>query len=673
MDFFSKKLGPKRRISSTYHKELYAIVEAVQKWRQYLLGREFVIRSDQKNLKDLLQQIIQTPDQQFYARKLMGYKFRIEYKTGASNKVADALSRRDVEVDQPLLTADGEPEQAGDPTRDAQLLTTVAQPVPEVLGILQTEAESAADVIELRSAQEQGRGDPDVSFVDGLCYYKRRLYVSKESAVKEVLLREFHAAPTAGHPGIDRTFKRLAAVFYWKGMRKDVKKFVESCYDCQTTKYSTQKPAGLLQPLPIPSQVCEDVSIDFITCLPQSRGFTTILVAVDRLTKYAHFAPLPKSYNALKVATVFIDTVVKHHGISKTLVSDRDPVFLNEVWEDMLRLSGTKLNFSTVYHPQSDGQTEVRNRGLEQYLRAFVADRPSKWVNFLPWAELALNCFHHEGLGTSPFTALYGRDPPSLIAAAPSAETTPDVALMIRQRGELIVLLRKNLERAQQRMRVAANKHRRDVEFEAGEMVLLKLQMYRQHSVARPLSTKLARRFYGPFKVLERIGQVAYRLKLPEGNRVHDVFHVSLLKPFVVSENRVAEALPAKFARGRPVVRPCRVRDRRTVWRNGETVEELLLESGDDGGDQPSWEPREVVHSRFPDLLLEDKEASKERGVVTVQQSARLRETSPEQHVEEMDVDTVDKGSKETTRTIAKDRSRRQRRQPDHFGDFVNY
>lgn len=179
--------------------------------------------------------------------------------------------------------------------------------------------------------------------------------------------------------------------------------------------------------------------MDFVTSVPQSRGFTIILVAVDRLTKYAHFAPLPKSYNALNVASVFIDIVVKHHGFPKTLVSDWDLVFLTEVWEDMLRLSGTKLHFSTAYHPQSDGQTEVRNRGLEQYLRSFVADKPAKWANFLPWAELALHCVHHEGLGTSPLMALYGREPPSLIAAPPSAATPPDVAEMIRQHGELIV------------------------------------------------------------------------------------------------------------------------------------------------------------------------------------------------------------------------------------------
>lgn len=103
--------------------------------------------------------------------------------------------------------------------------------------------------------------------------------------------------------------------------------------------------------------------MDFMTCLPQSRGFTTIMVVVDRLSKYAHFAPLPPHFNALRVANLFIETVVKHHGFPKTLISDRDSVFLNDVWEEMLRLSGTKLHFTTAYHPQSDGQTEVRNRG----------------------------------------------------------------------------------------------------------------------------------------------------------------------------------------------------------------------------------------------------------------------------------------------------------------------
>lgn len=139
-------------------------------------------------------------------------------------------------------------------------------------------------------------------------------------------------------------------------MRRDVKHFVASCAVCQSTKYSTQKPAGLLQPLPIPLQVWEDVSMDFITGLTPSRGYTLIMVVVDRLSKYAHFAPLPTKFDALRVAHLFINTVVRHHGFPKTLVSDRDSVFLNNTWEEMHRLSGTKLHFLQPTTPNPMGK-----------------------------------------------------------------------------------------------------------------------------------------------------------------------------------------------------------------------------------------------------------------------------------------------------------------------------
>ena len=237
--FFSKKFGPQRRIASTYHKELYAIVEAVQKWRQYLLGREFVIKTDQHSLKELLLQVIQTPDQQFYIRKLMGYKFCIEYKTGASNKAADALSRREAESGATLAT----------------LFTVVDQPIPNILADTQTENREDDHLRLLHSAVKTGTASCHISVQDGLLYYKRRIYISPISPLRARLLEEFHGSPVAGHQGIDHTFHKLAAVFYWPNMRRDVRAFVGACLACQGTKYSTQKPGGLIQLLPLPSQV----------------------------------------------------------------------------------------------------------------------------------------------------------------------------------------------------------------------------------------------------------------------------------------------------------------------------------------------------------------------------------------------------------------------------------
>lgn len=262
---FSKKLGPRRRVTSTYHKELYAIVEVVQKWRQYLLSREFVIRSDQKSLKELLQQVIQTPDhQQLYARKLMGYKFRIEYKTGASNRVADVLSHRDMEVsaqtrsatpltvDAPVCT--GLPGAiAVDSGIDSVLLVAVSQPFPDVLDRIREETGSLQELLDLPIAIEARTADRPFTFTNGLIYFQNWIFVGSCSEVRSTLFYEHHNTPSASHPGVDRTFRRLAGAFYWKGMRKEVKAFVESCWECQTTKYLHRNQQVCYNPSQFPS------------------------------------------------------------------------------------------------------------------------------------------------------------------------------------------------------------------------------------------------------------------------------------------------------------------------------------------------------------------------------------------------------------------------------------
>ena len=183
--YFSKKLGQRCKLASTYHKELYAIVEAVHKWRQYLLGREFTIRSDQRSLKDLLSQVVQTPDQQFYLRKLMGFKFKIEYKSGASNKVADALSRQEDDTS----------------VADPHLLALFAQPSLDIMATIRTENSSLPNLLALHSAVSQGHTPAHVSVQAGLLHFKRRLLLSRDSSTLLDILTECHASPTAGNRG----------------------------------------------------------------------------------------------------------------------------------------------------------------------------------------------------------------------------------------------------------------------------------------------------------------------------------------------------------------------------------------------------------------------------------------------------------------------------------------
>lgn len=185
------------------------------------------------------------------------------------------------------------------------------------------------------------------------------------------LLEEFHALVMGGHAGINATIKRLSQSFAWLGLSKDVASFVKQCPVCQATKSTNHKPYGTIQPLPTPEAPWTDISMDFITGLPPSKGKTAVWVIVDRLSKFAHFIPLPAHYTAVSLASVFMRKIYRLPGLPKTIVSDRDPLFLSHFWNELFKEIGTKLLHSSAYHPQTDGQTEVVNRCLESYLRSF--------------------------------------------------------------------------------------------------------------------------------------------------------------------------------------------------------------------------------------------------------------------------------------------------------------
>ncbi|XP_024021923.1 uncharacterized protein LOC21408495 [Morus notabilis] len=186
------------------------------------------------------------------------------------------------------------------------------------------------------------------------------------------MVHEFHDSVIGGHSGFLRTYKRLSAVVLWRGMKRFIRDYVAHCEICQQNESEDLSPVGLLQPLPIPDLVWDDVSMNFVGGLPKSGGFDTILVVVDRLSKYAHFCPLAHPYAAKQVAALFVSHIVKLHGVPRSIVSDRDAIFMSGFWRELFKLQGTKLYTSSAYHPESDGQTEVVNCCLEGYLRCFA-------------------------------------------------------------------------------------------------------------------------------------------------------------------------------------------------------------------------------------------------------------------------------------------------------------
>ncbi|GMI95496.1 hypothetical protein HRI_003218900 [Hibiscus trionum] len=197
----------------------------------------------------------------------------------------------------------------------------------------------------------------------------------------------------------------------------------------------------------------------------------------------------------------------------------------------MAKLQGTELCISSAYHPQTDGQTEALNRCLEMYLRCMAYDDPSKWEQYLPWAEYWYNTTYQNSAGMTPFKALYGRDPPAMVDYLEGSAKNDQVRQELQERNEILRLLKHNLWQAQVRMKNQADKHRRELELAVGSWVYVKLQPYRQLSIRLQKQQKLSPRFFGPYQVEQRVGVVAYRLKLPDNARIHPVFHISQLKP----------------------------------------------------------------------------------------------------------------------------------------------
>lgn len=170
-------------------------------------------------------------------------------------------------------------------------------------------------------------------------------------------------------------------------MRKEVRRWVRECQVCQKCKTENVASPGLLQPLSVPEKVWQDISMDFIEGLPKSQGRDMIMVVVDRLSKYGYFIALSHLFTALTVAQLFMENVYKLHGMPSTIVSDRDKVFTSHFWKELFKLQGTKLNLTTAYHPQSDGQTEVLNKCLGIYLRCMCSEIPREWRQWLHLAE----------------------------------------------------------------------------------------------------------------------------------------------------------------------------------------------------------------------------------------------------------------------------------------------
>ena len=222
------------------------------------------------------------------------------------------------------------------------------------------------------------------------------------------------------------------------------------------------------------------------------------------------------------------------------IISGRDRIFTSSLWQELFRLTDTTLNMSSSYYPQTDGQTERLNQCLETYLRCFVQACPSKWSQWISLAEYWYNTTFHSALGRTPFEVLYGNPPRHFGIVPDDASTVTDLQEWLKERSAMTQAIKQNLVRAQQRMKVQADKHRLEREFNVGDWVYLKLQPHIQQSVHRRSNHKLSFKYFGPYLILQKIGKVAYKLQLPPNSHIHPVIHVSQLKKALPPETTVS-------------------------------------------------------------------------------------------------------------------------------------
>lgn len=368
-------------------KELLAIKCALENWRHLLEGTSYpiIIYSNHRNLQYLQQSRTLTSRQIRWSYFLDKFNFILTYRPGSKNGKADALSRM-----HDLAPAEPEP-----------------QPLLPPHKIIAT-AISLKDEIKLALAEDEIPPALDQDS-EGLYFKNKLLYIPKTKRRK--ILQIAHDSPLAGHPGVKRTLDLVRRNFWWPTMSKEVQEYVKGCAICARSKHACQAPQGYLINLPLSTMPWQTVSLDFIVDLPISNGKTTILVAVDTLTKMAHFTALPKLPTAKETAAAFHQDVIRLHGLPSILVSDRGSQFTSKFWSSLCQTLKVQHKKSSAYHPQTNGQTERVNACIEQYLRCYSTHLQENWAEMLPLAEFSYNNSLSSSTGVSPFYANYGYHP----------------------------------------------------------------------------------------------------------------------------------------------------------------------------------------------------------------------------------------------------------------------
>ncbi|GJT76191.1 putative reverse transcriptase domain-containing protein [Tanacetum coccineum] len=522
--YVSRQLKVHEKNYTTHDLELGSVVFALKIWRHYLYGTKCTVFTDHKSLQHILDQKELNMRQRHWLELLSDYDCDIRYHPGKANVVVDALSRK---------------EQI-EPLRVRALVMTIGLDLPKRILEAQIEALKPEN---LENEDVGGMIRKDIPKekleprADGTLCLNGRSWLPCYGDLRSVIMHESHKSKYSIHPGSEKMYQDMKKLYWWPNMKADIATYVSKCLTCARVKAEHQRPSGLLVQPAIPEWKWDNITMDFITKLPKSsQGFDTIWVIVDRLTKSAHFLPIRENDPLDKLARLYLNRIVARHGIPVSIICDRDGRFTSNFWRSFQKALGTEISMSTAYHPETDGQSERTIQTLEDMLRACVIDFGKGWVKHLPLAEFSYNNSYHASIKAAPYEALYGRKCRSPVCWAEVGEAQLTGPELIQETTEKIVLIKQRIQAAQDRQKSYADLKRKPMEFKVGDRVMLKVSPWK--GVVRfGKRGKLNPRYVRPFKVLAKVGKVAYRLELPqELSRVHHTFHVSNLKKCYADE-----------------------------------------------------------------------------------------------------------------------------------------
>ncbi|TPX33406.1 hypothetical protein SeLEV6574_g08385 [Synchytrium endobioticum] len=635
LEFYSKKWNAAEFNYSTPDKELYGLVLALQHWYPWLYGarKDIVVFTDHKSLRDFSKTQLLKPRHARWALILEDFRGRMKIKwiPGKHNVLADTTSR-----DPNFYLGEAEIKERAqhqmlDPDMfDSETISTVTPTIsgpPCCFVVLSNQDESiqptsssdeqeptaprASPVNEVTEncalEDNQGEGENEEENGDAFITHPsirncqpHQQDVSDSPEKQRGILKLRHDHPLAGHFGYRKTLDLILRDYWWKGVSAAVKEYVSSCDSCQRNKASRQLPQGQLIPLPIPERNHQHLTMDFIVKLPPSTSsdgivYDSILVVVDRRSKLTHFIPTREAITAEATARLLFHKVICKHGIPESIVTDRGPQFRSRFWKALLQMLGSKASLSTAYHPQTDGQSERTNQVLEQYLRCYSSYDQNDWVENLPQAEFAYNNSYHYSIGMSPFFAVTGQDARmgnlTLTTTQEPSWRVPEAQRIKEHFDRVHRHLQSHLENAQSRYKEYADSQRRTGNvYKMGDEVMISTKNVRTE---RP-TKKLEYRWMGPYRVKKQISSVNYEVELPSNLRIHNVFHVSLLKPYIQ---------PSDPSRKVPKPPPIRIEDEEgyiikdilDVRRRGRGFEYLIDWEGY-GPEDRTWEPRRTLN-----------------------------------------------------------------------------